>query len=231
MSEQHFKPALFRFLRDLAANNDRDWFAANKERYERDVRRPLLGFIADLALPLAKVAPQAVADPRPVGGSMFRIHRDIRFTADKSPYKTHASAQFRYRGGKNVHVPGYYLHLEPGNVLAGAGIWRPDREALARVRARLVADAAGWRRATSNAAFRKRFDFEGEVAKRVPRDVPADHPLIEEIKRKDFVVMARLTQKEVTSADFLATYLGLCRQARPFVDYIAGALEGGPSRA
>ena len=110
--EPHFTPALFKFLRELNKNNTREWFQANKDRYETDVRNPMLGFIADFAPYLEGLSPQFVAEPRRSGGSMFRIHRDTRFSKDKSPYKTHAAAQFGHARGKDVHAPGFYLHLE-----------------------------------------------------------------------------------------------------------------------
>src|SRR5262245_55284310 len=121
-----FGPEFFRFLKDLRTNNRREWFNANKDRYEDELKRPLIAFIAAFGGPLKKVAPSYTSDPRPVGGSMFRIYRDTRFSKDKTPYKTHASAHFQHvKAGKDVHAPGFYLHLEPGTVYMGAGLWRP----------------------------------------------------------------------------------------------------------
>src|ERR1044071_1022002 len=94
MPETYFAPAVFRFLGELHAHNERDWFNANKQRYERDVRDPILRFIADIGPRLQKISPHLVADPRPSGGSLFRIYRDTRFSKDKSPYKTHLGAHF-----------------------------------------------------------------------------------------------------------------------------------------
>src|SRR5262249_17068758 len=103
----YFTPRLFAFLRELKANNSREWFQANKARYVEDVQQPMLRFIADFAAPLARISRNLEADPRPVGGSMFRIHRDTRFARDKSPYKTHLAAHFRHRATtKDVHGPG-----------------------------------------------------------------------------------------------------------------------------
>src|SRR2546425_889766 len=109
-----FAPALFRFLRDLRKNNERDWFLAHKEIYERDVREPALAFISAFAAALRKISPHLVADPRPTGGSLFRIHRDVRFGADKRPYKTHVGIHFCHAGAAGAHAPGFYLHLQPG---------------------------------------------------------------------------------------------------------------------
>ncbi|MEM6532458.1 MAG: TIGR02453 family protein, partial [Myxococcota bacterium] len=110
MPEPHFSPALFKFLRDLEKNNNREWFQTHKPRFEEHVKAPLLRFIEDIEAPLMKVSKHIVADPSPSGGSMFRIYRDVRFSKDKRPYKTHAAAQFRHATGKDAHAPGYYMH-------------------------------------------------------------------------------------------------------------------------
>src|SRR5918996_4016229 len=133
-STASFSPALFTFLRDLKQNNDRDWFKANKPRYEKAVLEPALQFIVDFEPHLLAISPHFVADPRPSGGSLFRIHRDTRFSKDKSPYKPYTGIQFRHELGKDAHAPGFYLHLEPGGVFAGAGIWHPDQPTLVRIR-------------------------------------------------------------------------------------------------
>lgn len=135
----YFGKELFQFLAELSLNNDRTWFNANKARYERDVKQPLLAFIEDFQVPLKRINPHFVADPRPAGGSMFRIYRDTRFGKDKTPYKTHAAAHFRHDATGDVHTPGFYLHLEPMNVMCGAGIWKPDGPTLLRIREAIAA--------------------------------------------------------------------------------------------
>ncbi len=221
----HFSPRLFEFLTELAHNNDRAWFAVNKPRYERDVRDPLLRFIADFAPHLKRVSPHFVADPRPVGGSMFRIYRDSRFSRDKRPYKTVASAQFRHAIGKDVHAPGFYLHLEPGNVFAAVGMWRPEAEPLRLVREALVEHPAAWRRAVGGKRFRELYELEGEVLKRPPRGFPADHPLVEDLKRKDFVATTSFEPAEVFEPDFLERYVASVRAAAPFMTFLTGAVK------
>jgi len=216
----HFDSSLFAFLKDLAAHNDRAWFAENKPRYEEHVKEPLLAFIADVAEPLGKVSPHFRADPRPVGGSMFRIHRDTRFSRDKSPYKTHASAQFRHVTGKNAHAPCYYLHLEPGRVFVGAGIWHPDGPAATRIRAAIVDDPAGWKKAVGGARFRKQWSLEGDSLKRPPRGVDREHALLDDLKRKDFIAVRTFTQKDVCAPGFLKEFAGACRTSAPFVRFV-----------
>ena len=137
-SKAHVTPELFEFFRQLKRNNNREWFQKNKARYEERVRDPLLELVADFEPHLHKISPHLVADSRPVGGSLFRIYRDVRFSKDKTPYKTAAGVRFPHEECKDVHAPGFYLHLEPGEVFAGAGIWRPDAATLRRVRDRIV---------------------------------------------------------------------------------------------
>jgi len=210
----HFEPSLFGFLRELESNNTRDWFQANKERYRADVQEPMLGFIASFAEPLREISPHFVASPKPVGGSMFRIYRDVRFSRDKSPYKTHAAAQFRHRRGRDVHAPGFYLHLEPGNVFMGAGLWHPSGSTLKSVRDAIVEHPEGWRRATRG------LELSGDSLKRAPRGFDADHPLIDDLKRKDFVVMTPSSQRAACSSGFMDELVGACRRASPMMRFL-----------
>jgi uncharacterized protein (TIGR02453 family) len=122
---QYFTPATFKFLSQLASNNEREWFYANKNRYVSAVQDPALQFIADFAPKLAGISQHFVADPRSQGGSLFRIYRDTRFSKDKTPYKTHVAMRFGHVAGLGVHAPGFYLHIEPGSSYAGVGLWRP----------------------------------------------------------------------------------------------------------
>jgi len=103
--EAHFGPGLFKFLTELKRNNKRVWFQANKHRYQEQVRDPAQRFILDFSPMLKKISPHFIADPRPIGGSLFRIYRDTRFTKDKSPYKTHTGLHFRHKDGKDAHTP------------------------------------------------------------------------------------------------------------------------------
>ena len=225
--QPHFQPQLFRFLRDLKANNSRPWFLENKERYERHARQPLLQFITDFGPGLRRINTNFVADPRPVGGSMFRIHRDTRFSRDKSPYKLMVAAQFRHVKAKDVHVPGFYLHLEPGRVFAGAGLWRPDGTAAAKVRTAMVNSPTAWKRAVPGRAFRESCTLEGESLRRPPRGFDPDHALIEDLKRKDFIAVRQFTQAEACSPDFLVLYTRTCRSMRPLMKFLTQALGLG----
>lgn len=224
-AERHFGPDLFRFLKDLEANNDRDWFEENRERFEAQARRPALRFITDFGPLLVKVSPHFRADPRPQGGSLFRIHRDIRFARDKSPYKTHLGLHFRHEKGKDAHTPGFYLHLEPGSSFVGLGLWRPDAPTLARLREAVVADPAAWRKATEGKRFTRTFTVEGEMLARVPRGWAPDHPLADVLRLKDYTAMAPLTSRDITAPGFLARFAAMCADGAPFMAWQCRALD------
>jgi len=220
----HFSTRLFGFLRQLKANNDRAWFEDNRERYARDVQAPMQAFILDFAPHLSRLSKHFVADPRPHGGSMFRIYRDTRFSKDKSPYKTMAAAQFRHEAGRDVHAPGFYLHLEPGEVFVGAGLWHPDAQTRARVRAAILAQPARWKRIKASPALRRVAVFGGDSLRRAPRGCDPDHELIEDLKRTDFVTIAALGEKSACAPGFLAKFVRICRANAAFMQFLTEAL-------
>jgi|SRR5579871_3372702 len=215
-----FGPDLFRFLRELERHNERPWFQANKERYENEVRAPALRFIETVGPGLARISRQLVADPRPVGGSLFRIYRDVRFSKDKSPYQTHVGMHFFHQGMKKGEgsKPGFYLHLSPGESFVAAGMWQPLPPELLRIRTAMVRDPAGWRRATA-----KGVELEGESLKRVPRGFDPEHPLAEDLKRKDFVASVEFSERQVLARGFDRRFLDACRQLDPLNRFLAKA--------
>ncbi len=215
-----FSPGFFRFLRELKANNRREWFEANKQRYEAEVKGPMLRFIAEFGARLRTVSKHFDADPRPVGGSMFRIYRDTRFAKDKSPYKTAVAAHFPHRaGGKDVHAPGFYLHLAPGSSMGGGGLWHPDGPALKQVRDRIVDRPKDWKEVATSG-----ITIGGDTLKRPPAGYAAEHPFVSDLKRKDFYVMAEFSDQDVCAADFLDRYLAACRTAAPLVRFLTRAV-------
>lgn len=220
-----FRPALFQFVRDLAANNRREWFQANKARYEDDVKDPALTFISDFGPHLAKISPHFLAIPKAQGGSLFRIYRDTRFGKDKTPYKTHVGIQFRHEQAKDAHAPGFYLHLEPRGSFVGAGLWHPDGPALKAIRRAIDTDRAGWKRARNAKAFASRFELAGDSLKTAPRDYDPEHPLIEDLRRKDFIGVTRISQKTVTAPGFVAEFAAICRDAVPLVRFLCRAAD------
>lgn len=217
----YFNPELFSFLRELRENNDREWFAANKGRYEKDVRDPVLRFISDFGVPLTRISSHLVADPRPVGGSMFRIYRDTRFSRDKSPYKTHVGVHFFHEKAKKApSVPGFYLHLEPDKCFAAAGIWHPDPTALLRVREAIASSSPEWK-----AVKRSGLPIEGGTLKRPPRGFDPEHKDIDALKRTDFVFSTPLKNVDVCSSSFLNDFAAHCRRMAPIAKLAATALK------
>lgn len=220
-----FGPGLFKFLRQLQRNNDRAWFQANKERYESEVREPALQFIRLMAPHLRRISPHLRAVDKRVGGSLMRVHRDVRFSKNKLPYKTNVGIQFRHEEGKDVHAPGLYFHVEPGNVFLGAGMWRPAGPALKSVREAIAADPAKWRRVRDAKRFVQVWQLSGGALKRAPRDYPAEHPMIEDLKRTDHIAMCNLPDSVVTSADLIPFVAGRFRRASGYMRWQAEALE------
>jgi uncharacterized protein (TIGR02453 family) len=216
----YFGPELFQFLRDLTADNRREWFLANKERYEEQVKEPMLRFIADFGFSLQKISQSYEADPRPTGGSLFRIYRDTRFSRDKRPYKTHAAAHFRHRATRtDVHAPGFYLHLEPEGCFAGAGLWHPEPASLKKVREAIVERTGGW-----EAVLRSKLTLEGETLKRPPPGYDPAHPRIEDLKRKEFVAAMPFTEAQVCGPRFLGSYAAACRAMSPLMEFLTKAV-------
>jgi len=220
--ELRFTPGLFDFLRELKANNKKEWFDANKDRYVADVRDPLLAFIVAFRPRLLEISPYLVADPKPTGGSMFRIYRDTRFSKNKAPYKTTASAFFSHQtGGKEG--PGIYLHLEPESCFIGIGHWRPDTVARTRVTDAIAARPDSWRDATSSKEFRKLFKMEGERLAKLPKQYDSQHPFAEDLRRKDFIVISYFSEKQACAKDFIERFNDISRAAAPYLGFIIKA--------
>lgn len=219
-----FSPALFKFLRDLKKNNDRAWFKANQERYEAAVRGPALDFITAFGPHLHRISPHFRADAKKVGGSLFRIHRDTRFSKDKSPYKTNTGLHFRHEAGKDAHAPGFYVHLEPGGCFIGAGIWRPDGPTTRSIREAIAERSAAWKKATRGKRFATTYRLGGESLKRPPAGFDEDHGFVEDLKRKDFIAVADLSQKDVTADDFDKQLAKRFKAGAPLVKFLCEAV-------
>ena len=215
--------ALFAFLLELKKHNNRAWFQQNKACYERDVRGPVLQLIAWLVEPMEKISPHVVVDPRPHGGSMFRIYRDTRFSPDKRPYKTHVGVQFRHEQARDAHAPGFYFHLEPGMVMAAAGIWRPDSRTSYRIRQAMVEHHSAWKHAIAFTGGD--YQLVGEVLKRPPRGFPPDHPLLVDLKRKEFIAVTHFSQAQACCQSFPVRLVEAFQHMSPLVRFICNALE------
>jgi uncharacterized protein (TIGR02453 family) len=219
----YFSTQTFRFLAELAKNNNREWFTANKTRYEDHVKEPSLRLIRDFAAPLAEISPYFQSTPK----SLFRIYRDTRFSSDKRPYKTHAGLHFRHGDSTNVQAPGYYLHLEPGGVFVALGIWHPDPPTLAKIRDQIVASPGAWNAASQGATFHQEFILEGDRLMRPPKGYDPKHPLIEDLKLKDFVGVKRLEESFVTEPGLPTRLAGLWNAGTPFMRFLCDAI-GAP---
>jgi uncharacterized protein (TIGR02453 family) len=219
-----FGPELLAFLTELRQHNDRAWFEANRARYERHVREPALDFITAMGPRLGAISPALTADARKVGGSLMRIHRDVRFSKDPTPYKTNLGIQFRHVAGKDVHAPGLYFHVDPDEAFVAAGMWRPDAGPLRQIRDAIVAQPQKWVAARDDAGFVARWRLGGESLKRAPRDFDPAHPLIGDVKRIDYIAMHDLTDDDILRpdlADRLAADFGL---ATPLMRFLSAAV-------
>jgi len=223
----YFTPASFRFLRGLAKHNDREWFAAHKAEFEEHLRQPYLRLIADLAEPLRKISPHYVADPRPVGGSLFRIYRDTRFSANKLPYKPWAGARFFHERSRELmgEAPVFYLHVQPGENFVGGGLWHPQPPNVQRVRDYMLNNPASWKAATRSAAFKRQFELGGSALTRPPRGYDPQHELIADLKRKDFVGTAYLDDDAMLSPKLPKILMQHFARVAPLVDWLCGALD------
>ena len=228
-----FRPNALHFLRRLARNNDRAWFEANRATYELEVLGPLRELVEELDARLARVAPEIVGHPK---RSVFRIYRDVRFSADKSPYKTHAAAWFYHRDAdKNVGQSGggagFYFHVEPGASLVAGGIWMPPRESLARIRDALTRDHRTFARIVAARSLARRFNplSEEAVLKRLPRGYTEDHPAARWLRYQSFTVSRSLSDDEVTHPKLAATVVKDFTTMLPLVRWINGALGYPPA--
>lgn len=225
MAGQYFTTQTMSFLRKLEKNNNRDWFTNNKDVYEEVVRTPALQFIADMSEGLVQLSPHFLAVPKKMGGSLMRIHRDVRFGKDKRPYKTNIGIQFRHELGKDVHAPGFYVHIEPGECFIGVGIWRPDSQALGKIRDRLCERGDQWLSTINAKPFTKRFTLAGESLTNPPRGYSRDHLMVDELKRKDFIAISAIDDDVVLNPGFRKQVLEHYRTADAYMRYLCEALS------
>jgi uncharacterized protein (TIGR02453 family) len=218
-----FSKATFRFLEELAANNERAWFEENKPRYEALVREPALEFIAAMAPQLEKFAPHFRAEPKKMGGSLMRVFRDTRFARDKSPYKTNIGIQFRHELGKDVHAPGFYMHIASDECFFGAGCWHPEPDALSRMRDLIAAKPERWFAARDDRKFAAHWTLAGDSLTRPPRGYAAEHKAIEDLKRKDLIGLAALSKAEVIGPGLVKLAAQRFAAAAPLMKFLCEA--------
>ena len=220
-----FPDDFFRFFEDLRANNDRAWFNQNKLRYLASVVEPTSAFIVAMAPRLDRISTHYIANPKPHGGSMFRIYRDTRFSKDKSPYKTHAGVQFRHEAGKDAHAPGFYVHLDPDGVFFGGGVWLPPNPVLNRIRDHIVDNARSWGRIRNAKKVRDAGGIRGDSLKRPPRGFDPEHTHIEDLMKKSFYVAVDAPAAAVFEADFADRVAEGFKVAAPMMRFVTDALD------
>lgn len=230
-----FTAESLRFLRGLKRNNRRDWFESHRDQYEQHVRAPMSDLVVEMDLRMAAFAPEMMGDPK---RSVFRVHRDVRFSRDKSPYKTHAACWFFHghgssKVGREAHGggAGFYFHLQPGESFVGGGLWMPPRPALKRLRAAIAADPAAFERIVLAPRLRRRLRglSDESVLKRAPRGYAEDHPAARWLRFQSFTVGRPLTDAEATSARLTATLASDFALMVPLVRWLNGVLGLKPA--
>jgi uncharacterized protein (TIGR02453 family) len=212
------------FLQNLARNNQREWFDNHKTDYEAYVREPALAFIEEMAPKLRGISDQFHALAKKSGGSLMRVYRDIRFSKDKTPFKTNIGIQFRHVLGKDVHAPGFYLHIEHGSCFIGAGMWHPESKALSKIRNFITDNPATWQKLKKNPLFTQ-FELSGESLKRAPKGFSPDDPLIEDLKRKDFIAIESFDCSKINGSDFVDYVVNEFQSTDEFMRYLCAAVE------
>ena len=218
--EVYFRLELFKFFEDLGRHNERDWFLANKDRYETFVRQPLLAFVTALGSKLRRISSHFG------GGKVMRINRDIRFSADKTPYRTHAGVMFGHSDGGEGPSPGFYLHFAPEEVFVGSGLWTPDTATQNRIRNAIVKHPDAWEKASRP---RKGFPglasmHDGETLKRPPRGFDPNHKFVDDLRRKHFIATVRFHPRDAIKPQFLDSVAKSCEAAGPLVKFLVGAV-------
>lgn len=220
-----FPKTTFRFLKQLKANNDRDWFAENKARYETEVLWPALAFIAAMEAPMKKLSDCFQVIPKRSSGSLMRVYKDTRFSKDKTPFKTNIGIHFRHMAGRDVHAPGFYIHIEPQEIFIGLGLWHPDSKTCTAIRKHIAENDDAWQKIFRRKAFRQDFSLSGSSLTRPPRGFQADHPLIVDLKRKDFIAIQQLSTADVGDAQFAQLVARQFRAGFPLMEFLCAAID------
>lgn len=212
------------FMKSLKRNNNRPWFEKHRGEYESLVKLPMQSLIAALQPHFQKFAPEFDINPK---RSLFRIYRDIRFSKDKTPYKTHVAAHFVLRGKpKGVEGSGYYLHIEPGEVFLGGGIYMPDGDQLKKIRKAIVSQNDKFVTIVNGRQFKKQFGgIEGDKLQRVPQGYPPDHPMGEWLKHKQFFVYAQWPESKCHQRSFVKEVAKVFEDATPLVRFLNNTMN------
>jgi len=219
-----FTPETLRFLRGLKRNNRRDWFNARRDVYETHIRQPMTAIVERLAVDLRSFAPEFVASPKV---SMFRIHRDTRFSADKRPYKTHIAAVFPARGLPRHEGPALYFHVSAEEIWIGGGLYAPPTPQLQAVREHVAADFKRLRTILESPAFKRTFGALEDTNRlqRVPRGFPRDHPAAEYLKYRTFIAGAEFPPTLAATARFYPALIDVFRRVTPLTRFLGEPLR------
>lgn len=218
------RPATLKFLNSLKINNNRPWFEENREQYDI-VRAGFLEMVGELIKQIARFEPQI--GNQTAKDCVFRINRDVRFSKDKSPYKSNFSCYFN-KAGKKSNGAGYYLHIEPGKSFAGGGIWMPENGVLAKIRQEIDYNFKDFKKITGNSLFKKNFakgvSSDASLI-RPPKGYDELNPAIEFLKMKSFIVSRSFTDAEVQSKNFVSDVAKTFAAMKPFIDFLNTAIE------
>ncbi len=215
-------PDTLPFLKELSENNSREWFDDNRDRYQ-NIRKQFSYFISVLIHQLNSMDP-AIGLPDPKD-CVFRINRDIRFSPDKSPYKTNIGAYIA-SGGRRTFNPGYYVHIEPGECFAAGGMYIPPSAALKAIREVIMYDPAAFRNIIENPAFKSQFgEIHGEKLKTAPQGYDKNDPDIELIRFKSYTVFSAVPDTIVQGKDYLEHLMKIYAKIKPFNDFLNRAIE------
>jgi len=216
-----FEKAL-KFLSRLKRNNHKTWFDKNKEEY-LEIKESFENWLGELIKNVEKI--DGSIRNLEAKHCVFRIYKDVRFSKDKTPYKTHLGAYIA-KGGRKSPSAGYYFHLEPGNSFLAGGIWMPESENLSKIRQEIDYNTDEFLKILKDKTFKKYFgEITGEKLSRNPKDYPADHPQIELLKFKSFNGVHEMDDQKVKSRDFLKHVLNAYKAILPLNEFLNRAIE------
>ena len=224
-----FTKDTLKFLRQLKKNNNREWFAEQKPRYEKSVLFPAMALVQDMAKPIEKISPCFQAISKRSGGSIMRIYRDVRFSKNKLPYKTNLGIHFRHIKGKDAHCPGFYFHVSPDEIFFAAGIWSPPTVDLNKIRDLIDADPERWKKLLRSKTIKTSFlrggsSFQGSTLKRPPRGYDPEHPLIDDLKLKDHMIAKPLTENDLLDPKLPENLAKNIKASYKYINFLCDAL-------
>ena len=213
-----FPPEMIRFFRSLKRNNRREWFQPRKHLFEQHIKAPMLDLVSAINAELAKFAPEYVTEPK---NAIFRIYRDTRFSADKTPYKTHAAASFARRGSERQGTGGFYFSVSAEVIEVAAGIWHPEREVMLLVRNHIAETHQELSRILADKKARKLAgELKGNALSRSPKGFDPAHPAAEFIKMKDWVLDVTLDADLATTPELHGAIVERFRAMAPLLGYL-----------